>query len=203
MKFIAAFVILQSSFVFAKGFVPSSFSSNFEQTVKSVTGKEQKTFGKIDYKYPGQLRFEVIGKTPLLFVVNPKKTWLYQPAFVKGEKDQVTIQKSSNLPIIKFLDSVKDGLQNSKLFTTKYEKNDLVLTFVKTIQKEMGFAEVILHADKPAGEVKDLKGFQSLTLRHLNKSQTELKLIDLKENVTFPPGNFEFVPSANTKVIKN
>lgn len=203
MKFILVLIILHSSLVFAKGFVPSSFSSNFEQTVKSVTGKEQKTFGKIDYKYPGQLRFEVIGKTPLLFVVNPQKTWLYQPAFVKGEKDQVTIQKSSNLPIIKFLDSVKDGLQNSKLFTTKNEKNDLVLTFVKTIQKEMGFAEVILHADRPASEVKELKGFQSLTLKHLNKSQTKLKLIDLKENATFPPGNFEFVPSANTKIIKN
>lgn len=203
MKFIAALILLQTSFAFGKSFVPSSFSSNFEQTVKSVTGKEQKTFGKIDYKFPGQLRFEVTSKTPLLFVVNPQKTWLYQPAFVKGEKDQVTIQKSSNLPIIKFLDSVKDGLENSKLFTTKYEKNDLVLTFVKTIQKEMGFAEVILHADKPAKEVKDLKGFQSLTLKHLNKSQTQLKLIDLKENVSFPPGNFEFVPSANTKIIKN
>lgn len=187
---------------FAKNFVPTSFSANYEDSIVSLaTGKEKKSFGKIDYKFPGHLRFEVTSPVPSLFVVNPKKSWLYQPAFVKGEKDQVTVQKSSNLPIIKFLDSVKNGVDNSKLFTTKYNKNDLVLTFVKTIQKEMGFQEVTLHAGKDAKEVKELSGFDKITLKHINGSKTNIKLIDLKENVAFPPGNFEFTPSANTKVI--
>ena len=149
------------------------------------------------------MRFEVTSPTPSLFVVNPQKTWLYQPAFVKGEKDQVTVQKSSNLPLIKFLDSVKDGVENSKLFKSKYVKNDLVLTFDKTIQKEMGFVEVILHANKDSREVKELRGFENITLKHLNKNKTSIKLIDLKEEVNFPIGNFEFTPSANTKVITN
>lgn len=189
---------------FAKSFVPNSFSANYEESVISlVTGKEKKSFGKIDYKFPGNLRFEVTSPVPTLFVVNPKKSWLYQPSHVKGEKDQVTVQKSSNLPLIKFLDSVKNGIEGSKLFTTKYEKNDLILTFVKTIQKEMGFIEVILHADKNAKEVKELSGFEKISLKHINGSKTNIKLIDLKENVSFPPGNFEFTPSANTKVITN
>lgn len=189
---------------FAKSFVPDSFSANYEESVISlVTGKEKKSFGKIDYKFPGNLRFEVTSPVPTLFVVNPQKSWLYQPSHVKGEKDQVTVQKSSNLPLIKFLDSVKDGIEGSKLFTTKYDKNDLVLTFVKTIRKEMGFVEVILHADKNAKEVKELKGFDKITLKHINGSKTNIKLIDLKENVSFPPGNFTFKPSANTKVITN
>jgi outer membrane lipoprotein-sorting protein len=136
-------------------------------------------------------------------VVNPQKTWLYQPAFVKGEMDQVTVQKSSNLPLIKFLDSVKDGVENSKLFKSTFVNNDLILTFEKTVQKEMGFVEVILHANKDAKEVKDIKGFENITLKHLNKNKTNIKLIDLKEEVSFPAGNFEFTPSANTKVITN
>jgi hypothetical protein len=52
-------------------------------------------------------------------------------------------------------------------------------------------------------EVKELKGFVTITLKHVNKNKTNIKLIDLKENATFPEGNFEFSPSANTKVISN
>ena len=187
---------------FAKSFDPTSFSANYEESIISlVSGKEKKSFGKIDYKFPGNLRFEVTSPVPSLFVVNPKKSWLYQPASVKGEKDQVTIQKSSNLPIIKFLDSVKDGVDNSKIFTTKYNKNELILTFVPTIQKEMGFKEVILFTDKDAKEVKELKGFNKMTLTKNDGGKIHIKLIDMKENTTFPANHFVFKPSANTKVI--
>lgn len=188
---------------FAKGFVPTSFSANYEESLTSVTGKTKKSFGKVDYKFPGHLRFEVTSPVPSLFVVNPQKTWFYQPAFVKGEKDQVTVQKSANLPLIKFLDSVKNGIEDSKLFTVKYDKNDVILTFVKASQKEMGIEEVTLHAAKDAKEVKELKGFETISLKHVNKNKTNIKLIDIKENVTFPDKTFEYTPSADTKVITN
>ncbi len=203
MKFIL-FLALFPTLTFAKGFVPNSFSAQYEESVVSlVSGKEKKSFGKIDYKFPGNLRFEVTTPVPTLFVVNAQKSWLYQPSTIKGEKDQVTIQKSSNLPLIKFLDSVKNGIEGSKLFTTKYEKTDLVLTFVKTIQKEMGFVEVILHSSKDAKEIKELKGFEKITLKHINGSKTQIKLVDLKEDASFPSGHFEFTPSGDTKVITN
>lgn len=188
---------------FAKSFVPNSFSANFEESLVSVTGKVKKSFGKLDYKFPGHIRFEVTQPEPTLFVVNPQKSWLYQPAFIKGEKDQVMVQKSANLPVIKFLDSVKNGIEGSKLFKPSYNKNELTLTFVKTIQKDMGFIEVILHASKNAKEIKELSGFDKITLVKLDKTKTNIKLIDFKENVSFPPGNFEFKPSANAKVINN
>lgn len=203
MKLFLLSLVLLPTLAFANGFVPSSFTANYEENLTSATGKAKKSFGKIDYKFPGHLRFEVTSPVPSLFVVNPQKTWFYQPAFVKGEKDQVTVQKSSNLPLIKFLDSVKNGIENSKLFTTKYEGNNLVLTFVKTIRKEMGIEEVTLHATKNAREVKEISGFETMTLKHINKNKTNIRLIDIKENVSFPPGNFEFKPSSNTKVIDN
>ncbi len=203
MKLIIVFLLSLPSLLLAKSFVPSSFSANYEENLVSITGKVKKSFGKIDYQFPGHLRFEVTSPVSSLFVVNPKKTWFYQPAFVKGEKDQVTIQKSSNLPLVKFLDSVKNGLENSKIFTAQYVGNDLILSFNKNSQKEMGFIEVVLHGSQDAKNVKELKGFENLTLKHLNKNKTNIKLIDLKENVSFPAGHFEFTPSANTKVITN
>lgn len=202
MKLLLIFALFFPILTFAKSFVPNSFSANYEESITSlVTGKEKKSFGKIDYKFPGNLRFEVTSPVHTLFVVNPKKSWLYQPSRVKGEKDQVTVQRSTNLPLIRFLDSVKSGIENSKLFTTKFNQNDLTLTFVKTIQKEMGFIEVVLHADKDAKDIKELNGFQKITLNQINGSKINIKLIDMKENVNFPLGNFEFSPSANTKVI--
>lgn len=197
-------LVLFPTLSFANGFVPSSFSANFEESIISMaSGKEKKSFGKIEYKFPGHLRFEATSPVQSLFVVNPKKSWLYQPPAVSSEKGQVSIQKSSNLAIIKFLDSVKNGVDDSKLFTTKYEKNDLILTFVKTIQKEMGFQEVTLHAQKDAKTVKELSGFEKITLKNINGSKTNIKLIDMKENVSFPASNFEFTPPKNTKVINN
>lgn len=203
MKLFLLAALLIPSISLAKNFVPSSFSAKYEESLTSATGKVKKSHGKIDYKFPGHLRFEVLDPVKSLFVVNPEKAWFYQPAFMKGEKDQVTIQKAANLPLVKFLDSVKDGLENSKLFTAKYNKNDLTLTFVKTIQKEMGIEEVILHADKNAKEIKDIEGFETITLKHVNKNKTNIKLIDLKENVSFPANHFIFKPSSNTKVISN
>lgn len=203
MKLFSLLFLLISFSAFSKNFVPSSFSAKYEESLTSATGKIKKSHGKIDYKFPGHLRFEVLDPVKSLFVVNPEKAWFYQPAFMKGEKDQVTVQKSVNLPLVKFLDSVKDGIENSKLFKARYVKNDLILSFVKTIQKEMGIEEVTLHASKNAKEIKDISGFETITLKHVNKNKTNIKLIDLKENVKFPSGHFVFRPSPDTKVIKN
>lgn len=203
MKLILMSLLLIPSVTFARAFVPNSFSANYEENLVSITGKVKKSFGRVDYQFPGHLRFEVTSPVSSLFVVNPKKTWFYQPAFVKGEKDQVTVQKSSNLPLVKFLDSVKNGIENSKIFTSQIVGKDLILTFNKNSQREMGFIEVILHGSIDAKEVKELKEFENITLKHLNKNKTNIKLIDLKENISFPEGNFEFTPSANTKVLSN
>lgn len=202
MKLILSFLILLPTIVFA-GFVPASFSAKYEESLTSATGKVKKSHGTIDYKFPGHLRFEVLEPVKSLFVVNPEKAWFYQPAFVKGEKDQVTVQKSANLPLVKFLDSVKNGLENSKLFNTRYEKNDLILTFVKSAQKDLGIEEVVLHAIKPAKDIKTIAGFETMTLKHVNKNKTNIKLKELKENVNFSSSHFIFKPSSNTKVISN
>ena len=205
MKIILLFTLLTLSFSgLAKNFMPNSFSANFEESFVSVaTGKEKKSFGKIDYKFPGHIRFEKTDPDKSSFVSNPEKSWYYVPPFVSGEQGQVTIQKSSNLPLTKFLDSIKSGVEGSKLFTHKYEGKDLVLTFVPTIQKEMTLKEVTLHANKDAKTVVTLKDFEKLTLVYADGRKVNLKFIDLKENVSFPTGHFTFSVPAKTKITNN
>ena len=195
-------LLLASSASFAKSFVPSSFSANFEESILSMaTGKEKKSFGKIDYKFPGNIRFEITSPNASTFVSNPQKSWYYVPPFVEGEQGQVTIQKSTKLPLTKFLDSIRNGLEGSKLFTYKYNGKDLVLTFVKTVQKELTLKEVTFHAIKEAKLVEKMSEFEKMTLVYADGRKVNLKFLELKEETSFPAKHFEFAPPAKTKVI--
>lgn len=198
--FLLSLLITTSSF--AKGFVPGSFTANFEESIISMaTGKEKKSFGKIDYKFPGNIRFEITSPNASTFVSNPQKSWYYVPPFVKGEQGQVTIQKSNKLPLTKFLDSIKNGIEGSKLFTHKYVGKDLILTFVKTVQKELTLKEVTFHAAKDAKSVTKLAEFERMTLVYADGRKVNLKFIELKEDVSFQAKNFEFTPPAKTKIV--
>lgn len=186
----------------AKNFISQSFSANFQESMVSrATGKEKKSFGKIDYKFPGNIRFEITSENPSTFVSNPQKSWYYVPPFIQGEQGQVTIQKSSKLPLTKFLDSLKDGVENSKLFTHKYEGKDLILTFVKKAQAEMTLKQVSLHASKDAKSIQKLSEFENMTLIYSDGQKVNLKLLELREDVTFPPKHFEFITPEKTKII--
>lgn len=201
MKIFFLSLILSSS-ALAKSFVPDSFTANFEESIVGLaTGKEKKSYGKIDYKFPGHIRFEIISPNPSTFVSNPKMSWYYVPPFVDGEQGQVTIQKSSKLPLTKFLDSIKNGLEGSKLFTHKYSGKDLKLTFVKTVQKELTLKEVTFHGIKDAKEVKKMSEFEKMTLIYSDGRKVNLKFLELKEETNFPPRHFEFTVPAKTKII--
>jgi outer membrane lipoprotein-sorting protein len=200
--------IILSIFLFftpawAKSFMPNSFSANYEETVASVTGKEKKTFGKIDYKYPGNIRLEVTSPDPTTFVANPNQSWFYTPPFVEGEQGQVTIQKSSKLPLTKFLDGIQSGIENSKLFKPSYQGKDLKLSFDPKVEKEMTLKEVILHAEKDAKNVQSLADFQRLTLIYADGRKVNLRFIELRENTSFASGHFTFQVPPKTKITNN
>ena len=183
--------------------MPGSFSADFEESIVSIaTGKEKKSFGTIDYKFPGHIRLEITKPNPSMFVSNPNKSWYYVPPFIDGESGQVTIQNSSKLPLTKFLDSIKTGLEGSKLFTYKYEGKNLTLTFVKTVQKELTLKEVTFHADKEAKSVQRMSEFQKMTLIYTDGRKVNLKFLKLKEESSFPASHFDFSPPAKTKIIK-
>lgn len=204
MKLILCLCLLVSQAALSKTFVPASFTSNFEESFISVaTGKEKKSFGKIDYKYPGHIRFEKTSPDASTFTSNPQKSWYYVPPFVAGEEGQVTIQSSNKLPLTKFLDSIKDGLENSKLFTHKYGAKELTLIFNPATQKEFTLKEVVLHSTKDAKSSTKLTDFESMTLAYVDGRKVTLKFIDLKEDVTFAPNHFIFNVPAKTKTTNN
>lgn len=187
----------------AKGLVPNSFSTNFEETTKSlVSGKDKKSYGKIDYKFPSQIRYEVTSPNPATFVTNGKKSWYYTPPFVQGEQGEVKVMNSSHLPFAKFLDSMNGGLEKSKHFTHQFKGNDLILTFNKDSQKDTGLVEVQFHAAKDAKKVQSIKEFENVTLVRTDKQIVNLKFIEFKDDTTLPGNHFVFNIPPRTKVVK-
>jgi outer membrane lipoprotein-sorting protein len=203
MKFFII-LLLCSSYTWSKNFIPQSFSANFEESIVSMaTGKVKKSYGKIEYKFPGHVRFEITSPTPSLFVSNPQMSWYYLPPFVEGEEGQVTIQKTSKLPLTKFFDSLKNGLEGSKLFTYQLLKKSLNLKFKKEVQKEMTLKEVIFHSNSDPKNITKMNDFEKITLIYVDGRKVDLKFTGFKEDVSLPLTLFEFTPPAKTKVIKD
>ncbi len=168
-----------------------------------ASGKEKKSFGKIDYKYPGNIKFDKTSPEPSTFVSNPQKSWYYNPPFIPGEEGQVTIQKSNKLPLTKFLDSIKDGMEGSKLFTSSYKAQDLILSFGPQMQKDTSLKSVTLHSAKDAKLVEHMKEFENLTLEYTDGRKVNLKFIEMKEDVSFSANYFIFTVPEKTKVTTN
>lgn len=198
MNFIFALLIF-TSFTFSKSFLPQSFSAKFEESFISLaSGKEKRSFGSIDYKYPGQIRFEKTSPDQSLFVSNQKRSWYYVPPFVPGEMGQVTVQKSNKLPLTKFLDSLNEGIKNSKYFLATDKEKYIELNFKPEYQKEMTIKKVTL---VPKGtESSTLADFEKLIIEYIDGRVVNLKLVDLKEGPSFNVSHFNFEIPKNTKV---
>jgi len=184
-------------------FVPTSFTTNFEESFISVTtGREKKSFGKIDYRSSGFFRYEKISPDQSLFVTNGDKSWYYVPPFISGEQGQVTIQKAKSLPLLKFFEMMKSGIKATALYQVNFQKDAAELLFNQSFQKEYGLKKVKLFSSDPKKLVK-LKEAQKLQLDYLDGREVQIKFTDFKEGVSFSSGTFDFKIPANTKVTGN
>lgn len=200
--FLLPFVQLKASDVQLSHFIPLRFTSNYEEKIISASGKEKISRGHLSYQYPGHLKLEVRTPHKSLFVVNPQKTWLYQPAFIEGESDQVTIQKTTDLPLLKLFDSLREGIKKTSKVRPTREGKNLHFDFTSEGKKEFGLEKVILHGPSSTKEVlTSLKQVSSMTLIYSNKKNVDIKLSQFKEGVKFPADEFHFKPSPKTKVI--
>lgn len=200
MKFLI--IALFPTLVFAKSFLPNSFSASYTNSWQSATGSTRTENGTIDYKFPGNVKLDVKSNPQATFVTNKTTSWYYQPAFSKEEQGQVQVSKSSGHSVIKFLDSLKNGVEKSQYFSSKENGNDLVLTFNAAGEKEFSLKEVTIHGAKSFKDVTSLKDITSIDMKDSNGLTKKLQFQDLKEGISFSPDHFTFVIPPNTKTIK-
>jgi outer membrane lipoprotein carrier protein len=184
---------------YAAAFIPESFSASFEQVYKSaLTGKEKRSKGTMDYKYPGNIKLMTSSPESLTYVSNESSTWYYTPAFIETEPGQVTIQDATKNELTKFLDILRKGLLTNKLYqVSKNKKNDYFLIFSKDIVKELGIAKAKLVFRDAKSEFKNLKVVE-MTLA--DKKEKKLELSKIIEGPNFSKNHFVFEVPKNTKV---
>ena len=189
---------LLSSFAWAKedSFLPATFSSDFEQIQKSaLSGKEKKSQGHIEYKYPSHIRFEVQKPDVIIFVSNPEMTWYYTAPFVQGEPGEVTVRPTGKLALAKFFDALKKGLVSNGLYTVSDKADKVELEFNKKSQKELGITKALLNL----GGKKDFASLKSIELEKSDKAKVLLNFSNMKMGAEIKKERFIFVAPPNTR----
>lgn len=199
VKLLAPFFILTSS-VYAE-FLPQSFSSKFEQEYTStLKGKAKKGEGVIDYKFPGQIRFETNTPSTVIFVTNGTKSWYYRAPFIEGEQGEVTessAREGSSI-YIKFFDSLKNGLVSNDIYEVKKGEPTAIIFKPKT-SKELGIKESLLYFKSKNGQ--KFEDIEAIELVFPDGKKSKLKFVDLKVNQGLSTDRFIFTPPANTKKV--
>ncbi len=196
--FPAAFILLSSTAAFAD-FLPQSFSSKFEQEyVSTLKGKTKKGNGTIEYKYPGQIRFETNTPSTVIFASNGVKAWYYRAPFIEGEQGEVTESsaKEGATIYIKFFDSLKNGLVSNDYYDVK-KGEPATIVFKPKAAKELGIKESMLYF-KNKGSQK-FEELEAINLVFSDGKNSKLKFVDLKVNPSMAADRFNFTPPANTK----
>jgi outer membrane lipoprotein-sorting protein len=179
-------------------FLPKAFSSKFEQEYISILkGKTKKGTGSIEYKYPGQIRFETTTPSSVVFASNGVKSWYYRAPFIEGEQGEVTESsaKESSTVYIKFFDALKNGLVTNNYYEVK-SGEPATLIFKSSASKELGMKESRLHFKSKSQNFADL---EMIELIFTDGKTSKLRFLDLKINPDLAASRFNFVPPANTK----
>ena len=179
-------------------FFPKSFTASFEQIYKStLTKKEKRSWGELSYKFPSNIRFEVKRPKKVLFISNRKKSWVYRPPFMEGEKGEASENNTDNTGLAGLLDSLHMGLVDNKIYKVKKEKNKVFLSFNLKSEKRFGVkeSELLFKSEKQV-----FTNLLELKVIYPDGKKVTFKLSNIFEGIKFKTGYFKFVPPENTNL---
>lgn len=199
-KLVLLICFISSINVFSAEFLPNTFSASFDQEyVSTLKGKIKKGHGQIEYKFPGNIRFETNQPSHVLFVTNGKKSWYYSFPFIEGEQGELTesTNKENNGAFTKFFDSLKNGLVANKYYIVQKNANDALLIFDEKSNKAIGIktAKILFANNK-----NDFNSIQSIELNYLDGKTSTMKLSNIQSNPKFDEAHFIFKTPQNTKI---
>ncbi len=192
--FIISFFISASA---KSNFLPETFSAKFEQVyISSLTKKEKKSFGVLDYKFPGNIRFEVEKPNNIIFVSNNKTNWIYRPPFIEGEPGELTIKKSEEIGLSGLLDTLNQGLDDNPQFKIDKKENRVKMIFNPKTSEKIGLKEglLIFKMGKPVG----FDAVDEIEITYPDQKKVSFKLSQINGKVTFPVDHFNFTAPKNT-----
>jgi len=197
MKLILLFLVSFSAF---SAFLPESFSVDITQSylTQLKSGKTKISKGKIDYEFPGKLRYK---NDELTFVANNKKSWHFTPTVFPGEKNDVVISSKNHL-VGKLFDALKKGLTNNNLYTVdKKTDSHFMLNFTQAGKESFRLKSVEFFAYNNNKKEKTLKDIKRMSLEYIDSKSLNIEFRNFKVIDSFPASHFVFKVPKNTKII--
>lgn len=186
---------------FSNSFLPEKFMAQFEQSfVSSVSGKKKKSFGKLDYMYPGHVRFETELPERVTYVSNAKSSWYYTPPFIATEQGEVIVQNKNNSSLSMFFDSLHSGLKNNKFYDVKIDKEGTQILFKEAKASEIGVKKALLKSKKTP--ISSLADVDSIVLLYTTNKEVDLSFVRFDGFASFNKGHFEFNIPKNTRITR-
>lgn len=187
----------ENSFSKTTSFLPKEFSAIFQQSHKSAIKNKIKTSnGLLDYKYPGKIKFQVKSPDDIIFVSNSKRAWYYRAPFIEGEAGEVTVKPAGDMALLKLLDLLQRGLVNNNHYKVKENKNSVLVTFSKSISKNIKVKSINLIFLDSKLLFKTLK---EIVINHSNNKKVKLSLKKINTTPKFSKKYFDFEIPKNTK----
>ena len=185
-------------------FVPRTFSSKVEQvTLSALSGKEKKTYGTMDYMYPGKFRYEQEKpeNSKIIFVSNQNNTWFYTAPFLKGEPGDLIINPMKDkFSLSEFFDLLQNGLSSNQMYVVQKHDGAEHLTFNKKMAKHLGISKAILTFKN--SNFLSFENIKSVKIIKVDGSEVVFNLLEIKSNLQFTQDHFIFTPPPNTKINK-
>lgn len=192
--------ILSSYGLVSWAFMPKSFEAQVVQKQKSaLSGKVKESRGKLAYRYPGHLRFEIKKPDEVIFVSNKLKTWYYTGPFIEGESGEVTVSNEGNHILTKFFDSFSKGLETNSLYSVQKNGEKVEVTFDEKLQKKLGVLSATFRFKTQKYKFEELDG---LSILQQDRQKLSLSLEEIKTGQKLPDQTFVFEVPENTKVIE-
>jgi len=185
-------------------FVPRTFSIKVEQvTISALSGKEKKTYGAMDYMYPGKFRYEQEkpANSKIIFVSNQNQSWFYTAPFLEGAPGDLIINPMKNkFSLSEFFDLLKNGLSSNQIYSVQKQAGAEHLTFSKKIAKNLGIDKAIL-TFKNSNFLR-FESIRSVKIIKEDGNEVLFNFLEIKPNLQFAKDHFMFSPPPNTKISK-
>lgn len=179
--------------------LPRAFEGEFIQIKKSLRG-EKKSPVSIQYQNPKNIRMKVAGADQtVIYVCNKKKTWIYNPPFVEGEKGNVREGSSAKYCYSSLFDVLKFGLKSNKYYEVKQTKNtSFLLSFNDSTASKIGFQKVTVNFSKKPFTFSNVGSFLLWEKSGKKPLTLQTKKIKIVKNIN--ENTFRFKIPPNTEI---
>ena len=183
----------------SSSFLPQSFKAEFSQEyISSLRNKTKTSKGRIDYRYPGHIRFMTEYPQKITFVSNPTQTWYYVAPFIQGEPGELTLNSGGkNNPYIQLFDLLGQNLKTNSYYKISRTKKSVILNFTSKGEKEtqMKRAELLFSQ----GQEK-FRFIKKIKITFKDQKTSTLKFSSLQTQVRFKKDHFIFKVPKNTRI---